>query len=228
MSDPGNAIPSQNPADLGTLGGTLRWAFKKLLQSTDGMLPATVIAVDAKREYATVQPAVHVLATDNTLTPRAQIAKVPIFTMGAGNYVLSFPVKAGDLGWIVASDRDISLYLQQNGASGPNSNRLHSFEDGVFFPDKARQWTLADEDAENVVLQSLDGADKITLGPDSIKLKHHTLIEFDAPSVTMTGDLTVDGTITGQTDVVADTVSGKTHVHSDVQSGSDDTGPPVP
>ena len=141
MSDAGkpNANPSQNPADLGTLGGVMRWAFKKLLQSTDGMLPAKVIAVDAKREYATVQPLIHVLATDNSLTPRAQVAKVPIFTIGAGNFVLSFPVKAGDLGWIFASDRDISLYVQTNAAAGPNTNRLHSFEDGVFFPDKARQ-----------------------------------------------------------------------------------------
>lgn len=193
MSDPGNANPSQNPADLGTLAGTLRWSFRKFLQQTDGMLPAIVIAVDAKREYVTVQPAIHILATNQQLTPRAQVAKVPILTLGAGNFVLSFPIKAGDLGWIIASDRDISLYLQTNAATGPNTNRLHSFEDGLFIPDKARQWTLADEDAENVVLQTLDGTDKITLGPASVKVQHHALIELDAPQTNVSGNLTVDG-----------------------------------
>jgi hypothetical protein len=195
------------------------------MQSTDGMLPATVIAVDEKRQYVTVQPAIHVLGTDNSLTPRAQIAKVPLFTMGAGTYLLTFPVKAGDLGWIVASDRDVSLYLQSGKASGPNSNRLHSFEDGLFIPDIARTWTLDDEDNENVVLQSADGTKKISMGDNSVKVKHPTLVEFDAPSVTMTGDLTVQGTITGQTDVVAggDSISLKDHDHDveNAQSGHD-------
>lgn len=190
-----NANPSQNPADTGTLGGVMRWAFKKLMQSTDGMLPATVIAADAKREYATVQPLIQVLATDNTLTPRAQIAKVPIFTMGAGNMVMSFPIRAGDLGWIKASDRDISLYLQTNKTAGPNTNRLHSFEDGLFIPDKARQWVLSDDDTDNAVWQLLDGSAKITLGPGSVKLLHPALVDVVAPQVDMSGNLTVEGNV---------------------------------
>lgn len=204
MSDLGNAFPSQNPADLGTLGGVLRATFRKLVQATDGMLPATVIAVDAMRQFATVKPIIKVLATDNTLTGRAQIAKVPVLALGAGNFILSFPIAAGDLGWILASDRDISLYLQSNAESGPNSNRLHSFEDGLFIPDKARQWAIADEDAQNAVWSSIDNTIKITIGPNSVKVKHPTLVEFDAPNVTMSGNLSVQGDIEGHGNVKVD------------------------
>lgn len=188
-----NANPSQNPADLGTLAGTIRLAFRKLMQATDGMLPATVIAVDAARNYATVQPNIAVKATDGVLTDRAQIAKVPILTMGAGNFVMSFPVAPGDVGWIVAADRDISLYLQGGKPTGPNTNRLHSFSDGLFISDKAREWVLADEDAANAVWQSLDGTVKIAIGPDSVRVVHPDLIELDAPSVTISGTATVAG-----------------------------------
>jgi hypothetical protein len=42
----------------------------------------------------------------------------------------------------------------------------------------------------------------------------------------ITGDATVSGTVTGQTDVIAGTISGKGHVHPGVQSGGSDTDPP--
>lgn len=44
---------------------------------------------------------------------------------------------------------------------------------------------------------------------------------------THTGNFTASGTITGQTDVVANGTSGHTHKHSGVQTGSGQTGTPV-
>lgn len=220
-----NANPSQDPADDDTLGGTFRMVLRKFLQGTDGMLPATVIAVDAKRNYATVKPLIMVQATDDTLTARAQIASVPIYTVGAGNFVMSFPIKPKDLGWIIANDRDISLYLQGNKQAAPNTNRLHSFEDGVFLPDKARQWALADEDTENAVWQSLDGATKITLGEDKIKIVHPTKVEIVTPLAHFTGDVTADGDITAHAGGTP--VHLATHLHSGVTVGAGKTGGPT-
>lgn len=45
--------------------------------------------------------------------------------------------------------------------------------------------------------------------------------------VQITGDLIVDQTITGNTDVIGGGKSLKSHVHSGVASGSSDSGPPV-
>lgn len=195
MSDPGANVPSLglDPANDGSLGGAFRAIFRKLLQNVDDMLPATVIAATPDRNFVTVQPLILIVGTSGTTNPRAQIAKVPVLTMGAGNWVQSFPITPQDLGWIKASDRDISLYLQSNTAATPNDGSFHDFKNGLFIPDKARQWALAEEDATNAVWQSLDGTIKITLGTDKIKISHPTLVEIDAPQTTVNGKFTVTG-----------------------------------
>lgn len=231
MSDPGDNFPSQglDPADTGGLGGAFRFIFRKLMQNTDGMLPASVVAVDAARNYVTVQPMIKIVGTGGEQMQRAQIASVPCFNAGAGDYVLSFPVTPGDLGWIIASDRDISLYLQANQQSLPNTRRMHSFEDGLFIPDMARLWTLAGADATKAVLQNKDGTIKITLGTDQITLVHPTKIEVQSPLAHFTGDLTADGTVKGVTDVLSGSgnISGKAHKHTGVQTGGGTSGGPT-
>lgn len=197
----------------------MRFVLRKFLQSVDDCLPCIVIAADANREYVTVRPQIRMVGTDNTLTSRAQVARVPVFTLGAGGFVMSWPIKPNDLGWIKASDRDISLYLQANKEAAPNSQRIHSFSDGVFFPDAARQFALADEDADNAVWQALDGSVKIAMGPAGVKIT--------ATLVHMTGDLMVDGAITSTGNMTGGGKSLDTHIHSGVQTGSGDTGPPV-
>ena len=187
MTDSNQTLSVDFPDLGGGLGGAFRGILQKWLQkSVDGMLPATLIAADDKREYATVQPQIMVLGTDKSTTSRGQIAKVPIFTIGGGGFLLSWPIKPGDLGWIIASDRDISLYLQGGSKEAPpNTNRLHSFNDGLWLPDAARQWALDDEDKDNAVFQSYNGKTKVTLGADKIRMVHPTLVEVSAPSVTM-------------------------------------------
>lgn len=195
MSDPGENTPSigQDPPSTGGLGGAFGFIFKKLMQNTDGMLPAKVIAATQDRNYVQVQPLIQMVGTGGTKMDRAQIAKVPCFTLGAGNWTMSFPLKKDDLGWIIASDRDISLYLQANASAPPNTARIHSFEDALFIPDKARFWTLDSADADKAVWQSLDGTTKVTLGTDKISIVHPTLVEVTTPHGTVkSGDWKVE------------------------------------
>lgn len=226
MSGAGNSNPSlqDDPASDGSMGGVMRFILRKFLQSTDDMLPATVIATDGT--YATVRPQIRVVGTDNTLTSRAQIAKVPIFFIGAGGFVLSFPVKEGDMGWIKASDRDISLYLQSNAEAAPNSQRMHSFSDGVFIPDAARKWTVASGESASAVLQSLDGTVYVAVGSDHVKIKAPT-VTVDAPTTHLTGNLNVDGAIVATGNVTGGGKSLDTHIHSGVTTGGGNSGPPV-
>lgn len=186
-----NANPSLDPADNDTLKGTFRTAFRKLMQGTDGMLPCKVIAATADRKYVTVQPMVSVVATDGTVTQRAQITQVPVLQMGGGNYVLSFPVAADDLGWILANDRDISAYIQTSEATPPNTGRMQNFSDAVFIPDKARQWSLDGGDADAAVWQSLDGTIKVAVSEGSITLKHPTTVIIDSPLSAFVGEIQV-------------------------------------
>jgi hypothetical protein len=169
---PGNyAPPSRNPADNDTLTGLLRLALTKFLQATDDMLPARVVAYDPAKNLAQVQPLIEVVSTANEILPRAQVASVPVLQMSGGGFVLRFPVSPEDLGWIKANDRDISLFRQTTQQARPNTQRKHSFEDGVFIPQAA--WnliTLAEEDSGNLVLQNYAGTVKVALWDDLIKI----------------------------------------------------------
>lgn len=171
MTDVINSPPSRPPADDDSLVGLLRIFTVKLKQQLDDMLPAQVMAYDREANIAQVQPLIAMVNTNNIIVQRAQIAAVPVLQLGGGGFVLSFPIQTGDLGWIKANDRDISIFKQTHLASPPNTQRAHSFSDAVFIPDTMLQGvTIAEEDDANAVLQSLDGSVRIALWSNKIKL----------------------------------------------------------
>ena len=208
MTDSLGNNPNINPADNDTLAGTLRFAFSQLMRSVDGMLPARVLAYDRIANTVQVQLLIAMVSTSGTQVSRAQIANIPVINFGGGGYILNFPLTAGDLGFVLANDRDISLFLQSNAESPPNTQRVKSFSDGVFIPSVLGGFTTTGQDG-NAVLQSLDGTVQIALSPTSITLTtpnneieltststtitSSTSITLDAPTVTVTGELVVQG-----------------------------------
>lgn len=172
MAQQPNNIPSINPADEDSLAGTFRQVFGKLMQGVDGMLPARVVAFNGDRNapFVTVQPLVALLTTGGAQVSRAQIAKVPVFQFGAGGYLMSFPITPGDLGWILASDRDISLFLQSHEETRPQTLRKQNFADALFIPDTMRGYAVASEDEANPVWQSADGSTRAALWPQFMKI----------------------------------------------------------
>lgn len=164
------APPSIDPANQDSLIGIMRAAFAKLMQDTDDMLPAKVVSFDRGANRAQVQPLIRVVSTSGETIPRAQIASLPVLQVGGGGMVMLYNLKPGDLGWIKANDRDVSLFLQSYSESPPNTFRKHSFSDAIFVPDVMRGWALNGEDAENAVLQTLDGNTRIALWPSKVKI----------------------------------------------------------
>lgn len=214
MSTPPLPAPSKNQSDQHTMPGMLDAVFKKQMQGTHGQLPAKVLSYDRVRNIAVVQPLIMVLQTNGQTVSRAQIAEVPVLALGGGGYVLNFPLKKNDLGWIEASDRDISLFLQAHGEAQPNTARLHSFEDGRFVPDAFAQYVIEGEDAAAVVLQSLDGSVRIAIDAAGVRIIgpairadcqtftinaaegvviNTPVIDMGAATITGTGDLEFDG-----------------------------------
>ena len=231
MTNPPPVIPSQDPADDGNIGGTLRTVFRKQMMKAQGQLPAIVISYDRTRNRAAVRPLVTMVKTNGQTVQRASIASVPVLALAGGGFVLNFPLKAGDLGWIEASDRDISLFLQSLKESPPNTFRIHSFNDGRFIPDAFGKYTINDEDGSAAVLQSLDGSVRIALDTDMIRIRAATidmqattLITMTAPAIALhqTGG-GPGATFTGAPVVMPDAIIGgvkqSTHFHGNVQNG---------
>lgn len=169
MSDP-HATPSRDPANDDSLLGMARQILDKFLSQVDDMLPARVVSYDRAANRASVVPLVKLLSTDGRQIGRAQIAAVPVMLFGGDGVALSFNLKAGDLGWVKANDRDISILLQSYRESAPNTLRKHSFQDAVFIPDVMRGLALAGEDASHAVLQTLDGSVRVAIWPDRVKI----------------------------------------------------------
>lgn len=241
-----HANPSRDPADDGSLLGMARAILDKFLQGVDDMLPARVVSYDRAKNRATVVPLVKVLTTDNRQIQRAQIASVPVMQFGGDGVVLSLNLKPGDLGWIKANDRDISIVMQSYADNAPNTLRKHSFQDAVFIPDVMHGITTIGEDATNAVLQTLDGLVRVAIWPDRVKLSAGALsVTIGPATIEVVGPvnfhnpvhalqtLTVDGasTLTGAVTMPGGATIGGipfgTHKHTGVQAGTDTSGGPT-
>src|SRR5579864_606340 len=125
-----NTQPGQNDFAAG-----MRKILDQHAQANEKLIPAKVVSFDRKANTALVQPMIMLIDTDNNTRMRNPISEVPVVSLGGGGFHISFPIKPGDLGWILAADRDISIFMQNLAASRPNTMRKHSFADSWFIPD---------------------------------------------------------------------------------------------
>lgn len=248
-------IPSRDPADDGSLVGVLRHVLRKHLQNTDDMLPARVINFDRASNLVSVQPLISIVTTDGRTINRPQVAAIPALQIGGGNVLLAFNLAPGDLGWIKANDRDISLFLQYFRESPPNTKRLHSFSDAVFIPDVMTGFTIPSEDAAHATLQTKDGTQRFSVAPNYVKMTSGansvlvngstvtatvgtTTLVITAAGITLTvggttmamggSGITTNGAWAHTGTITNNGVNiGSTHVHSGVQAGGSNTGAPV-
>lgn len=182
-------IPDLNPVDNDTLAGALQFAYMKMMQQNmNSMLPAQVVAYERASNRVQVQLLITMVTTDGSQVPRSQLASLPVAIFGGGGFSLSFDLVAGDFGWVKACDRDISLFLQSYAQSPPNTARMFSFSDGMFFPDAMKTYTASSEAAGSCVLANKDGTIKIVLTSTGITLT--------APTVTVAGALVASDGIT--------------------------------
>lgn len=170
--------------------------LRKLIVFDDNMLPAEVEQYDRAKNIATVRPLISWI--DSSMKPRKRqaLANIPVISLGAGGFHISFPIAQGDIGWILAADRDISQFMQALKAASPQTGRLHVFEDGLFIPDVFRKYVINGEDSGAMVIQSTDGSTRVSIRPDNIKLTAPTMVTIDAPNTQITGNLQVAGNTT--------------------------------
>lgn len=192
-----NNNPSIDPANNDSLVGTLNFCFSKLLQNTNGMLPAQVLAYDRTTNRVNVQLLITILGTDGTQTPRAQIASLPVLILGGGGLTISVPIIEGDLGWVLANDRDISLFLQNYQQSPPNTNRIKNFADGLFIPDAMRTHNISTSNEGYLLIQNENNTIQIEIGTDTTTGANQINIVADRINldVGLTGFLTLNGNL---------------------------------
>lgn len=216
MAEPNNpqrGLTNQSAADSQNENAALQFVLNRFAVELEKMLPAKVIAFDRKIGRVTVQPMIHWVDVNNADVQRPQISNVPVFTFGAGNYHINFPINPGDLGWIYACDRDITLFKQSLKDGPPNSGRMHTFSDAVFFPDVMRQYVIAAEDANSMVIQTTDATTRIAIKPGQITITAPTKLLVTTPLAEFSANVHIAGTLTVDTDTVNAGISVKGHGH---------------
>lgn len=215
-----NQDPGRNPADDGDLTGVLRNAIRKELQNFDGMMPVEVVSYDRATNRATVKHLIQMQGSNGEKVDRAQIASIRVMQPGNGAFSISLPIKPGDKGWLMAADRDLSLFQQDiNKTDAPNTRRMKSFQDGVFMPDAMGLGDVPGgaPESDRVVIGANGGSAYISFDDAGLY--------FTAPGVTVTitaAGLEINGGMVKHNNVNI----GDAHVHGGVATGGATTAVP--
>ena len=197
--------PDIDPANNYSLVGVVNFAFQKMMQSMNNMLPAQVTAYDRETNRVSVQIMINLVTTDEQQIPRPHLVNIPVLILGGGTFSISFPLEVGDLGWILANDRDISLFLQTYNQTAPNTDRMNNFADGMFIPDLMRTYNFSTAKEGYLVIESLDATMSLEMGINQSSSAHELNIKSDRLNITVNnglgfvnieGNLFVSGEIT--------------------------------
>lgn len=217
MTDITQTLPTHNISEESSLEGLCRLIKNTTLMDMEKVLPAVVLSYDRTLNRAVVRPAISGVSTKGQKIPKLPLVDIPVLTLHGGGIFLSFPIKEGDRGWLVACDRDISIFKQNLQESSPNSYRKHCFNDAFFVPDKINKVNISEDDYGAVVISTLSGNTKFALSDTAIKLTGNTVIN---------GNVKISGTLNADGDVIGSGISLASHTHSGVEAGAANTGVP--
>jgi len=219
-----SVIPSYNPADINSESGQQDFLFDKFAGRIEKIAPAQIVSYDRQKNRAEVQILNQSITSEGGKISRKVLNDIPALMLYGGGYVLSFPIKEGDIGWICAADRNISIFKQTLKMFAPATYEKHKYKDSFFVPNYINGFTYTTDDENAVLLTSTDGLTKI-----SIKDGQTTIT---SANITLNGNLTVNGTvatsstITAVGEITGNGIQLSTHVHGGVQTGSGKTGAP--
>lgn len=221
-----------------------------LLAAFDGLqsqiwtaLPGIIQSFDPAKQTARILPALKVKAQqpDGSMEwlTIPELLDCPVQFAAGGGASLTFPLKAGDECLVVFASRCIDNWWQK-GSPGNNTAqeqaefRMHDLSDGFCIPgvssvpkvipaistDSAQFRT---DDGNTMV--DVDPAGMVTVKASGEVLLVAPVVTIIAPTINMTGLVTLTGSLVASGDVTASGISLKTHVHPDAHGGN--TGPPI-
>ena len=189
-----------------------------------------VIKYDESKMIVDVQPLTK-YPDEEKFERKPQILSVPVALVYGGGFVIRPVYEAGDLGFVVYLDRDSDSTIAKGGEADPNTERLHSGDDAVFFGGvRIGSKQITGLPSKKLCMATDDASIYIVVGKDKINVKGDVEIEGNVDitgDVKITGKVEVTQTVTAQEDVIGAGISLKEHVHSGVQPGGGSSGQPA-
>ncbi len=208
------------------LAGMVKQLIKAVKLNMENRIPCEVTAISDDRSTVSVKPLIKIVSNADEELDRGEIKGIKVFTAGAGGMIISFPISVGDIGWLEACDRDISLFLQSYAESSPPTERMHSFSDAHFMPDAMTGYTISEEDEGALVVQTTDAVHKISLSDSGLKVTSTSNVDINGATITPTGDVVTAGGVS--LDEFKAEYDAHTHAYTWTGSaGSGNTGTPA-
>lgn len=120
------------------------------------------------------------------------ITEIPVSFLQAGGALITIPIKKGDTGLVIFTDRDISEWVETGNTIAPQSERLHALSDAIFIPGiqgggfKANDQDVLISYKNSEILLKKNGNIELTAGSGSVKI---------SGDVSITGALETTGNI---------------------------------
>jgi len=156
-----------------------------------------------------VQPLVNQINGIGDGTPHGIVYGLPYFRLQGGADAIILDPKAGDIGIAVFCSRDISGVKSTKKISNPGSYRKFDWADGLYI---------------GGVLNGTP-SQYVRFASDGIYIVSPSKVTVTSPTVEMSGNLRVTGSITAGYGT-GGSVGLQSHIHSDPQGGS--VAPPTP
>ena len=184
-------------------------------------LPAKVVSFDPAKQTVSLAIQIKMQLVDGSGADIPPLLDVPVSFPRGGGFAVTFPLKAGDEGIAIFSERCIDGWWQNGSASTPLDFRLHDLSDAMFIPGICSvPKAIGGFFTDGLSMQTLDGSTYIRIQNGSILIKGN--IEHQG-NTSQTGSYKSTGVISSDTDVKAGGISGKTHKHTGDSGGTTGT-----
>jgi hypothetical protein len=146
----------QIPNDSNALPNQIAFAFRSLMAQLDLMKPVKVVAVHPgagtppKATTVDVLPLVQQIDGNGNAVPHGTVHGIPVDRLQGGGWTVILDPAVGDVGYVVAGDRDMSKVKATKDQAPPGSRRSWNISDGVYRggilmdPTSAYLWLKAD------------------------------------------------------------------------------------
>ncbi|WP_445496690.1 Gp138 family membrane-puncturing spike protein [Photorhabdus sp. SF281] len=195
-------------------------------------LPARVVSFNG--HTATIELMITQTLSNGENIELPPLVDVPVQFPRAGGFCFTVPVKAGDEGLAIFSERCIDGWYATGNKSAPLDARLHDYSDAFFILGVcSQQKKIPDFFHSGASMQTDDGSTFIRLSEGRIHIKGEIFHEGNSKQVgqheqagnwnQISGNSESSGTVSAAK-VVGGGIDLQTHIHGGVQSGGSNTG----
>lgn len=244
----------------GGLPGLIRQGITNYMKDVHTCLPGKILEFNPEKQIAKVQLLIKRIFKEDRVLDLPPLINVIVWQPKAGGYSITFPIKPDDECLVLFSERSLDAWYKSGQSKKPTNYRMHSFSDAICLVGMSSEPNvITDYDPDNLQIRNSEKdqtftmlANKdinITTGTvsfelinegEEVKINAPSKMTVTSPETEFTGNVTIAGTTTMQSDASvdgniditgissaadhdSDGISGKEHIHA---HGTPNTGPP--